>query len=349
VAAVSRPLNATTSEIDVFARGTDSHLYDDYWDGYHWQWLDLGAPPNRTVGTDPSAAFYQINGVTKVYAFVGGSDGHLFVNYGAGTQRRWADLGPPPNTTVRNRPAAIAAPFNGFERLYAFVSTSNGQASGHLAVDFWDGTRWTWADLGTPSGGSVTGEPGAGTYSGKLYVYVQVLSGHLAVDYWTGARWQWADQGVAPGGGVYYYAPQVVSAPLNGFTRLYAFVVADTVHLAVNFWDGTRWTWADQGPPPGGGSALSDPGVATYNGNLYAFVRASSGHLALDYWTGTQWRWADQGTPPNATLNGGPGVVVASFQGTQRLYAFVTDSAGHVGVNYWDGSRWWWADQGTPQ
>jgi hypothetical protein len=32
----------------------------------------------------------------------------------------------------------------------------------------------------------------------------------------------------------------------------------------------------------------------------------------------------------------------------QRPYAFVQASDGHLWVNWWDGSNWYWADQGTP-
>jgi hypothetical protein len=31
-----------------------------------------------------------------------------------------------------------------------------------------------------------------------------------------------------------------------------------------------------------------------------------------------------------------------------RIFAFVTGADGHLGVNWWDGSGWHWADQGTP-
>jgi hypothetical protein len=34
---------------------------------------------------------------------------------------------------------------------------------------------------------------------------------------------------------------------------------------------------------------------------------------------------------------------------TLHIYAFVVGHNGHLYVNYWDGSAWHWADQGTPQ
>ena len=43
-----------------------------------------------------------------------------------------------------------------------------------------------------------------------------------------------------------------------------------------------------------------------------------------------------------------PGVITYSEASKQRIYAFVRDGNGDLGVNYWDGFAWHWADQGAP-
>ena len=99
-------------------------------------------------------------------------------------------------------------------------------------------------------------------------------------------------------------------------------------------------------------SVSGSPGVITYlqgsTQQIYSFVNASNGHLEVNYWNGSAWQWADQGTPAGTTLTGNPGVVAYQQGGTERIYAFDRGANGHLYVNYWNGSAWNWADQGTP-
>jgi hypothetical protein len=66
--------------------------------------------------------------------------------------------------------------------------------------------------------------------------------------------------------------------------------------------------------------------------------------------SGAAWHWADQGTPSGVSVSGPVGVltVMDTPASAQRPYAFVRGSDGHLWVNWWDGSTWHWADQGTP-
>ena len=99
-------------------------------------------------------------------------------------------------------------------------------------------------------------------------------------------------------------------------------------------------------------------GVADfYDGSAhrkYAFVlgyeQYLDKHLYVNYWNGNSWQWADQGKPPSLgsdMLTGGS-VIRYVEGGKWRIYVFVTATNGHLYVNYWDGSHWHWADQGTP-
>jgi hypothetical protein len=99
-------------------------------------------------------------------------------------------------------------------------------------------------------------------------------------------------------------------------------------------------------------SVSGSPVVITYlQGGIqriYSFENASNGHVEVNYWNGSAWQWADQGTPAGTTLTGNPGVVAYQQGGTERIYAFDRGANGHLYVNYWNGSAWNWADQGTP-
>jgi hypothetical protein len=49
-----------------------------------------------------------------------------------------------------------------------------------------------------------------------------------------------------------------------------------------------------------------------------------------------------------SSVPGRSGVITYNQGGTQRIYSFDRSANGHLYVNYWDGSAWHWADQGTP-
>ena len=158
--------------------------------------------------------------------------------------------------------------------------------------------------------------------------------------------WHWADQGTPPGktvGGSAIGATTVRDDPSSS-QRPYAFVRASDGRLWVNWWDGSAWQWADQGTPPGQTVGASAIGAITVKDDPdaserpYAFVRASDGHLWVNWWDGSAWNWADQGTPPAQTVGAsaiGAITVKDDPNASQRPYAFVRASDGHLGVNWW--------------
>lgn len=81
---------------------------------------------------------------------------------------------------------------------------------------------------------------------------------------------------------------------------------------------------------------------------IYAFDTGSNGHLKVNYWDGFAWHWADQGLPAGASAVYTPTAITYVSGGQQRIYVFAAASNGHLVVNYWDGSGWYWADQGLP-
>ena len=207
---------------------------------------------------------------------------------------------------------------------------------GYHASDTFFGTRLNFVDIM---------DPGCGDCVSLLY--------DTAVDdgtvKWKGSRaTEFVNQSYSQGTAVYQ----------NGSVRrVYAFVRGDDKRLHVNFWDGTKWNWADQGSP---GSDLTwDPSVVTYREGgtqrFYAFISGENGRLYANYWDGSNWNWADYGKPTGCGVSGQPGAIMFKRdypdynQGNApRVYAFVRGTDGHLHVNYWDGTQWLWADQGTP-
>jgi hypothetical protein len=302
--------------------------------------------------------------VQRIYAFAKGADGHLHVNYWDGSSWQWSDRGVPLGSPVLNtQPSAITYLAAGTQRIYAFIASAN-----RLYTHYWDGSAWHWADQGTPPGSAVFGnfgDPGVVTYSDagtqRIYAFVAgstgTPSGRLFLNYWNGTSWQWRDQGLPPGTSV-NSGTCVVTYPGASGQQIYAFVTGSNGHLYVNYWNGSSWQWADRGLPSSGANLLSPSGAITYldsagKQRIYAFAKGGDGHLYVNSWDGSAWHWADQGTPLGTTVditdfNGGGTITYRDSAGTQRIYSFAKGNNSHLYVNYWDGSSWHWADQGTP-
>jgi hypothetical protein len=300
--------------------------------------------------TNPAVITYSAAAKERVYAFLGTPNGHLDLNYWNGSAWHWTDQGVPPGTMVIDSPGIITYPQAGQQRTYVFVRGANG----HLNLNYYDGVAWHWTDQGVPPGTTVADAPGVITYSQagaqRIYAFVRDGNSHLALNYWNGSAWKWTDQGV-PQGTTVADAPGVVTYLQSGQQRTYAFVRTSNGHLSVNYYDGAAWHWVDQGVPPG--TMVTDvPAVITYLQaglqRIYAFVKGANGHLSVNYYDGFAWHWADQGVPPGTTVADVPGIITYLQAGKQLIYAFIRCTNGHLGVNYYDGSAWHWADQGVP-
>src|SRR5215469_7807845 len=106
---------------------------------------------------------------------------------------------------------------------------------------------------------------------------------HLYVNYWDGSGWHWADQGLPSGiAALPFQRPAAITySNPNGRQVIFAFVVGPNGHLYVNYWDGFRWNWADQGLPPNIAGVIA-PSAITYQdsaGNqlIYVFVLTNDG------------------------------------------------------------------------
>jgi hypothetical protein len=70
-------------------------------------WADQGAPPGASVAGVPGVITYLEAGIQRIYAFVQGGNGRLYVNYWDGAAWHWADQGVPAGTTVSDGPWVI--------------------------------------------------------------------------------------------------------------------------------------------------------------------------------------------------------------------------------------------------
>lgn len=201
--------------------GGDQNLYGHVStdsQGVQWASRDLGRP-----GPAVGVALLNRPGLAQLGQFfravVVGEDFNLWAHSWGGrtdqTRGAWSVLGRPPDgVTVVGEVSPIVFRYDGVDYMYNFFRGNNG----HLYEARWDGQdNVIWDDFGRPTTGGV----------------------NLAA---------------TPGGG----NAALVSAPsairfddqLDGFTKMYAFVVADDDHLHVCFWDGNTWRWNDLGSNP---------------------------------------------------------------------------------------------------
>ncbi|MFD0416604.1 hypothetical protein [Streptomyces sp. NPDC127108] len=244
------------------------------------------------------------------------------------------------------------------QRPYVFVRGYDSR----LHVNWWDGKAWHWSDQGTPAGRTIIEKVGAVTVQDgphaqqRPYAFVITDDSKLHVNWWDGSKWHWSDQG-APGGRLVREGVGVVSVQdnPNAKQRPYVFVITDDFRLWVNWWDGSKWNWSDQGAPPN--RTISRPlGVTTVKDDPnaftrpYAFVITDDSRVWVNWWDGTKWNWSDQGAPSGQPVRKGVGVVSVQNDPNagQRPYAFVQGYDSKLYVNWWDGSKWSWSDQGAP-
>lgn len=170
-----------------FVAGTDNRLYVSHATNYianSWNWQDLGQP-NQNVGVGwlrrPGIVWYLCDRQRRLYTFITGTDGHLWVHVWRGVLHNtdlgfWADLGTPASgVTVNSAASVVTCPHGGREQIYAFVRGSDN----HLHLQLWDAAHsvWVWRDLGQPPGATVRSDPSAVVcqHAGAdpLYVFVR--------------------------------------------------------------------------------------------------------------------------------------------------------------------------------
>jgi hypothetical protein len=345
-------------QIYAFVNSNDGRLLVNYWDGSAWNWADQGTPPGTTVNGTPGSISYSEGGQQRIYAFVRGNDGQLYVNYWDGSAWNWQNQGSPSGTNVASSPSVITYSEGGVQQIYAFVLGSDGA----LYVNYWNGSGWQWANQGTPAPRrNLNSQPSVVTFTqgGTQRIYAFAISdgGGLYVNYWDGSAWNWTDQGTPPGTTL-AGTPSATAYLVSGSPRIYTFVGSVDGRVHVNYWDGSTWQWADQGNPFGGAIFTPAGGAISYSTGgerIYAFTLypVDPTEVLVNYWDGSAWQWQNLGAPPTTGVarsdnRWSPLSVITYNEGsTDMIYAFLRWGNGRLYVLRWDGAEWAWFDQGT--
>jgi hypothetical protein len=296
--------------------------------------------------------------VTLIMALVActGGGGSTTETNSRGPQSGVADPVP-----VAGTPSAVAYGQN----IHTFVRGVNLG----LFDDFWDGSQWTWYNLGLPDGETVGSNPESILVNagGQLEVYCFVIStsGKLLANYGPPSSVQrtWVNLGGLGGPRAVGVPQAIVFKPSNSTAPyLYVFIIGSDGHLySFSSADAVlrlpNVIISDLGKPSNA-NLEGNFGVGAYLvGNprtprLYAFTEGVNGHLYEYFWDRVNLPYGDLstatiqdfGTPPNTTVSGNPSVI---DYGT-NFYVFVHGANERLYVDYWDGSQWIWADQGQP-
>lgn len=298
-------------------------LYERFWDGVEWIWVNHGRPNGRRVTGPPGAAMLN----EKLFVVV--DDGALWERHWRADLNRWAwqDHGRPENRPIQHGPGA--AMLN--EKL--FVVTDDGSLwERHWRSDL---ESWVWNGHGRPENRPITTAPGAAMLGEKLFVVTD--DGSLWERHWRAdlGDWVWNGHG-RPGD------QKIAHAPGAAMLNEKLFVVTENGHLWERHWRGDlgNWVWSDHGHPSRT-SLSTAPGAAMLDSKL--FVGASDGRVYERYWNGGagRWEWAGHGHPAGYNVATAPGAAMMSSK------FFVGTDNGHLTERIWDGSAWNWVDHGT--
>jgi hypothetical protein len=193
--------------IYVFVLGQNSRLYVRYRIGNEWLWADQGTPPGGTLYGAPAAVTYRKQNQQRLHVFSAGVN-RLWERYWNGLSWQWRDHGKPswpvtpgiPELDASNNLAVTSFPWGEDQRaIFLFLDHNWSQIASRST---WDGSNWTWAAHGTPTGSPATGLPlGAAYFNGnglsQPFCFVRygnpIGLSHRQADF---LKWTWTVHGI---------------------------------------------------------------------------------------------------------------------------------------------------------
>jgi hypothetical protein len=198
--------------INLFVRGLDGKLWERFWNGSSWSWVDTGkGVTGRVVPVVRGNRKSTSGSDVRINLFVQGTDGKLWERYWDGSTWSWVDTGRPvdgePLAIVRGNADSVNAEeirINLFVPVLETTISSGTNPHRHYNIRlwerYWNGAAWSWVDTGRhirslPSA-IVRGDvEDVGTADLRINLWVAGDDGRLWERFWNGASWTWVDAG----------------------------------------------------------------------------------------------------------------------------------------------------------
>jgi hypothetical protein len=289
-----------------------------------------------------------------------------------------ADL-TPAGVTVASPDSTLAAiNYGNGENVFHVGSDMN------LHVDHFDGTNWTWGNLGNPmptlpqlpslhyavrfTSGPVAINQGLDTAL-RENVFLTAADGNLYCAHYdpTNGSWYWINMG-NPGGVQFMSDPVAINYGSGSSQRENVFLTGAGGILYCDHYDPTNgnWTWVNLGNPmptlpqlPSLHYAVpfaSNP-VAINQGLDTAlrenvFLMGADGKLYCDHYdpTNSSWYWLNMGNPGGSLLAGDPTAINYGSGSSQRENVFVRGADGNLYCDHYDPTNvsWTWVNMSNP-
>jgi hypothetical protein len=354
-------------KIYAFVKGDNGHLLSNSFDGTSWTWMDHDLPEGVASISNPKAVTYvDGSGNRRIYVFVVDSTGHLAIRFYKGPSYgwQWSKQGGP-SISGNSLSATTYLDDDGVLHLWAFAFSTNpgGAVPFKLVQHHWNGSAWSWSDMGTYAGlpynsvsftetTSYTGNDGRH----RLDVFCSagddlMLLRHSLVN----QSWSLSNLG---NGADLTNASSVNYVDTSGYRKVETFVRHPEYET---IWHRDASGWSEIGKPSGVSysqqgliSATSYPSIGGYP-HINVFVEWEK-HLYLRAWANLSWQaWVDLGRPSGASTSLTDGVknttaiTYPSDFGPQHTWVFMTGAQNdRLYVNFWNGSSWQWYDRGNP-
>jgi hypothetical protein len=292
--------------IDVFARGTDNHLWHQAYENGWTGWENLGG----SLSSAPGVASWAPG---RLDVFARGTAGDLVHRYYDNGWSAWESLSAP--GTITSSPTATSW---GPGRIDVFARGTAGDLLHHYY--FADPTGWRgWESLG----GTLVGAPAAAGWApGRIDVVVRGTDNALYQRTYAVTGWYpWARVGG------FLVGPPAIVAHAPG--TLDVFVIGSDNAVWRQTYFGGWWGWQRLG-----GFATTGPAVASWQvGRFDVFVRGTNGALWHTY------ERQPVGNGPAPPLGSGSGRRIVYCNSCQRAWHVTTDGdwytfpvSGKVGV-----------------
>jgi hypothetical protein len=190
--AVTTYWDGSFNQIQVWAVGSDYHLYAHYYNQTGWHTDDHGDANGHAFYSAPAVLTYWDGSFTGVQVWARGDDFHLHVHYLNQTGWHTDDHGDA-NGKAFFAPAVLTYWFTEVQ-VWAVGSDY------HLHVHYYNQTGWHTEDHGNANGMDFLGRaPAVTTYWDGSFLQVHVwdvASGHLYVHYYDAYGWHTDDHGI---------------------------------------------------------------------------------------------------------------------------------------------------------